>query len=214
MGWLPERGAWVWRSGLTSTHSAAGQVGGGHDRAIRGPGLLSQIFERGRWPGSGYSSSSPGGLATPAGPVTASPAGARVLGQRLGGRGGLGIGEQVPGAGEQLAGDRRGGDLLPASLGDGLEGGSELRGALGGLRRLAQHPAQPHRALFPDVPVVGDAVAAADGGRSKRPSARDWPGNLHSRSRCPCPASSFVRRASQGPCQLSGRSLSRQSTGT
>src|SRR6266700_3988789 len=73
------------------------------------------------------------------------------------------VGEQVPGAGEQLAGDRGGGDLLPPPLGDGLEGGGELRRALGGLRRLAHHPPQPPRALLGNVPVVGDAVAATDG---------------------------------------------------
>ncbi len=33
----------------------------------------------------------------------------------------FGVGEQVPGAGEQLAGDRGGGDLLPAPFGDGLD---------------------------------------------------------------------------------------------
>src|SRR5205814_1182712 len=44
--------------------------------------------------------------------------------------GGLGVGEQVPGAGEQLAGDRGGGDLLPAPFGDGLVAGGELRRAL------------------------------------------------------------------------------------
>jgi hypothetical protein len=39
----------------------------------------------------------------------------------------FGVGEQVPGAGEQLAGDRGGGDLLPAPGGDGLVAGGELR---------------------------------------------------------------------------------------
>jgi len=58
-----------------------------------------------------------------------------------------GVGEQVIGAGEQLAGDRGGGDLLAAAAGDVLVGGGELRTPLGGLRRLAQHPAQPHRAF-------------------------------------------------------------------
>ena len=44
-----------------------------------------------------------------------------------GGGGVLGVGEQVPGAGEQLAGDRGGGDLLAAAAGDGLVAGGELR---------------------------------------------------------------------------------------
>jgi hypothetical protein len=43
----------------------------------------------------------------------------------------LGAGEQVPGAGGQLAGDRRGGDLLPAPFRNALERGGELRGAYG-----------------------------------------------------------------------------------
>jgi hypothetical protein len=37
------------------------------------------------------------------------------------------VGEQVPGAGEQFAGDRSGGDLLAAAGGDGLVGGGEIR---------------------------------------------------------------------------------------
>src|SRR5207247_7841394 len=48
--------------------------------------------------------------------------------------------------------------------------GGEWGVPLGGLRRLAQHPAQPRRALFGDVPVVGDAVAAADGRWWARPT--------------------------------------------
>jgi len=44
--WARRAGAQVGGVGLTATHSAA-RVGGGHDRGIRGPGLLSQIFERG-----------------------------------------------------------------------------------------------------------------------------------------------------------------------
>jgi hypothetical protein len=60
--------------------------------------------------------------------------------------GGRAAGEQVAGAGEQLAGDRDGRDLLPAALGDGGVGGGELRGALGGLRGLVEDPPQPRRA--------------------------------------------------------------------
>jgi len=54
-----------------------------------------------------------------------------------------GVGEQVIGAGEELAGDRGGGDLLAAAAGDGLVAGGEVRMPLGGLRGLAQDPADP-----------------------------------------------------------------------
>jgi hypothetical protein len=63
----------------------------------------------------------------------------------------LGVGEQVVSAGEQLAGDRDGGDLLPAAFADGGVGGGELRGALGGLRGLIEDPPQPRRALPGDA---------------------------------------------------------------
>src|ERR1700751_1422189 len=74
--------------------------------------------------------------------------------------------EQVPGAGQQLAGDRDGGDLLPAALGDGRVGGGELRGPLGGLGCLVEHPAQPGRALLicapgPRQPVAGSGCCYA-----------------------------------------------------
>jgi hypothetical protein len=77
-----------------------------------GAGLLSQFFERGL-AGSGRSASSPGA----GDPFRLSPA----LGFRRGRGGGLrhresGVGEQVPGTSEQLAGDRGGGDLLPRRL--------------------------------------------------------------------------------------------------
>ena len=73
-----------------------------------------------------------------------------------------GVGEQVIGAGYELAGDRRGGDLAAAAAGDGLVAGGEVRVPLGRLRRLAQHPPGPGRALLGDVPVADGAVAAAD----------------------------------------------------
>src|SRR5205809_2570277 len=72
-----------------------------------------------------------------------------------------GVGEQVAGAGKQLAGDRRGGDLLAAAAGDGLIAGGELGWAFGGLRGLAQDPPDPDRALLGDVPVPDGAVRAA-----------------------------------------------------
>jgi hypothetical protein len=67
---------------------------------------------------------------------------------RLAGRtGAAGVGEQVAGAGQQLAGDRRGGDLRTAAPGDALVAGGELRCVPGLLRGLAQDPADPDRAL-------------------------------------------------------------------
>src|SRR5215510_5917658 len=78
-------------------------------------------------------------------------------------RGGLGVDKQMVGAGEQLAGDRRGGDLLAAAAGDRLVAGGEVGVALGGLCCLAQDPPQPGGALLGDVPVADRAVAAADG---------------------------------------------------
>ena len=77
--------------------------------------------------------------------------------------GGLGCGEQVVGAGEQLAGDCDGGDLRPAAFDDRGVGGGELRGPLGGLGGLVQDPPQPRRPLFGDVPVPDTQVRAADG---------------------------------------------------
>jgi len=41
--------------------------------------------------------------------------------------GAAGVGEQVAGAGQQLAGDRRGSDLRTAAPGDALVAGGELR---------------------------------------------------------------------------------------
>src|SRR6266581_7421882 len=67
--------------------------------------------------------------------------------RRRAGVGGLYLGQQVPGAGQQLAGDRDGGDLVPAASGDAGVGGGEVRGPPGGLRGLVQHPPQPRRAL-------------------------------------------------------------------
>ena len=63
--------------------------------------------------------------------------------------GGAGVGELI-GAGEELAGDRGGGDLLAAAAGRGLVAGGEVRVAPGGLRGLARHPADPG-ALQSDV---------------------------------------------------------------
>ena len=59
--------------------------------------------------------------------------------------------------------------FLQRRVADGLEGGGELRGALGGLGGLAQDEPQPGRALLRDVAVVGDAVAATDGRREPGP---------------------------------------------
>src|SRR5258708_1914112 len=102
--------------------------------------------------------------------------------------GGAGVGEQVIGAGDELAGDRGGGDLLAAAAGEGLVAGSEVRVPLGGLRGLAQHPAHPGRPLLGAVPVVGRAwMPWGEPGGSPRgetpggptplqhPAGRPWP---------------------------------------
>src|SRR5215813_479534 len=95
-------------------------------------GRLRQIFELTR------------GHATPSGAVTALLLGAR----RVRGCGVPGADEHVPGAGEQLAGDGGGGDLLPAPLRNALEGGCELRGAA--WRSARPHPAPS--AATPSLP--------------------------------------------------------------
>src|SRR6266568_4793431 len=53
---------------------------------------------------------------------------------------GAGVGEQVIGAGDELTGDRRGGDLPAAAAGQGLVAWSEVRVPLGCLGGFAQHP--------------------------------------------------------------------------
>src|SRR5258708_10470773 len=131
-----------------------------------GSGLLSQMIERA------------GGRLMPqerACPGLGDPPGLRGRGDSAGRAwylGGLGVGEQVAGTGEQLAGDRDGGDLLPAALGDGGVGGGELRGAPGGLRGLVEDPAQPRRALLGDVPVPHGQVRAADRGGEPSPAGQ------------------------------------------
>src|SRR5215470_14483202 len=106
-----------------------------------GTGLLSQVIERGE-AGSCGNASSPGAWRP----------------SRLAGRTGAGVGEQVVGACEQLAGDRGGGDLVAAPAGDVLVAGGEVWMPFGGLRGLAQDPPQPGRALLGDVPVADGAV--------------------------------------------------------
>src|SRR6266496_5200958 len=54
--------------------------------------------------------------------------------------------------------------FFPRRLAMAWKPAANCGGSLGRLRRLAQHPAQPHRAFLGDVAVVGDAVGAADGG--------------------------------------------------
>ena len=83
-----------------------------------GTGLLSQKIELGAGAGSCRRSERARGLVT----LPSSRPRRRCR------AGSLHVGQQVPGAGEQLAGDRDGGDLLPALLGDRLVGGGELRG--------------------------------------------------------------------------------------
>ena len=102
---------------------------------------------------------------------------------RLAGRTGAGgVGEQVAGAGEQLAGDRGGGDLGAAAAGDRLVAGGEVGMPPGLLRGLAQDPADPDRPLPGDVPVPDGAVAAAHGrgepGPGRQLARRGEPGDV------------------------------------
>ena len=102
----------------------------------------------------------------------------RVLWQRLMASVVLGVGEQGQGPGEQLAGDRGGGDLLAVAAGECLVAGGELRRASAACA-AAQDPTQPGRA--PDVAVADGAVRAADGGGEPGPGgelgARAEPGD-------------------------------------
>ena len=129
-----------WRSGLASTHPAPRWCAAAMTMCP-GTGLLSQMIERGRWPLTPRERACPG-LGDPAG-----LRGRRGSGCHADGGGARLGGEQVPGAGDQLAGDRGGGNLRRAAFGDGGVGGGELRGALGGLGHLVEHPPQPGRAL-------------------------------------------------------------------
>ena len=97
--------------------------------------LLSDEIERGAGAGSCRRSELTRGLATL--PSSRPP-------RRRAGLGGFHLGRQVPGAGQQLAGDRDGGDLLPAASGDGRVAGGEVRGSPGRLRGLVERPPQPH----------------------------------------------------------------------
>jgi hypothetical protein len=129
--WLPGQGVcWgggfrscvAWRSGSHSHPFGRPRGAGAMTMPSGGPGCSVSSSSAAR-PGSGCSSSSPGPGDPPPG---LSPR--RRLGRgRLWGWSVFGFGEQVPGAGEQLAGDRGGGDLLPAPFGDGLVAGGELR---------------------------------------------------------------------------------------
>src|SRR5712691_12949209 len=101
---FPVRG---WRSGLTSTHPVPRQRAGGCHDHVSGTGLLSHEIERGLATGSCRKGERTRGFGDP--PVSRPPQ------RRAGtGTGGLHLVEQVPGAGQQLAGDRDGGDVLPA----------------------------------------------------------------------------------------------------
>jgi len=76
--------------------------------------------------------------------------------------GGLHLVEQVPGAGQQLAGDRDGGDLLPAAFRDGRVGSGQRpeyldpRVGLGVLVQLAVDPVGQRRQAVDDCQAVGD----------------------------------------------------------
>ena len=115
-GWRAEEGRWLspgfW-AGLAEwslMHPSGTRPGAGAMAVTPGTGLLSQVIERGMV-GSCGNASSPGAWRPPPGLVTAAAGG---------------VGEQVIGAGKQLAGDRGGGDLLAAASRDGLVAGGEL----------------------------------------------------------------------------------------
>jgi hypothetical protein len=101
----------------------------------------------------------------------------------------LGAGEQVVGAGEQLAGDRDGGDLLAAPPGDGGVGGGELRGALGGLRPsfpelvlspgASRHRAEQGRGPGPHRVRRGGMAGAWGARRVQRGNTRRWSVSPH-----------------------------------
>jgi hypothetical protein len=92
-------------------HPSGACLGGGsHMTVASGTGLLSQVIERGE-AGSCGNAGLPGAWRP-----------SRLAGRTVA----AGVGEQVVGAGEELAGDRRGGDLLAAAAGDGLIPGGEL----------------------------------------------------------------------------------------
>ena len=117
--------------------------------------------------------------------------------------GSLHVGQQVPGPGQQLAGDRDGGDLLPAMLGDAGVGSGELGGPLGGLRRLVEHPAQPGRALFGDVPVPDGPVRAADRGAGTDPAFGSNSSAVRPMSSRRRPAASEAQRPPRRPQRAS-----------
>src|SRR5947207_8331826 len=117
-GWVRRSAKWVSQPPIRPPAWA-----GAMTLASGGPGCSVSSSSAGRGPAQGDLRARPG----PGDPLRAlSPC--RYLrrgGLRAGD--GFGVGEQVPGAGEQLAGYRGGGDLLPAPFGDALEGGGELR---------------------------------------------------------------------------------------
>ena len=94
------------RSGLTSTHPAPRQRAGGCHDHVSGTGLLSHEIEHGLAAGSCRRYELTRGLATL--PSSRPP-------RRRRGAGCFHVGQQVPGAGQQLAGDRDGGDVLAAT---------------------------------------------------------------------------------------------------
>ena len=125
---------------------------------MSGTGLLSHVIERGAGAGSCRKSELTRGLATL--PVSWPP-------RRRAGVGGLQLSKQVPGAGQQLAGDRDGGDLLPAALRHCRVSFPELgtshpeRPATG----LSWKGPGPHRVMR--VRLSGETPMAAPGGDLK-----------------------------------------------
>jgi hypothetical protein len=90
--------------------------------------------------------------------------------------GALGVREQVPGAGEQLARDRCGGDLLTPAAGDRRVAGGVAGVPPGGLRCHAQGPPQPRRALLICAPRRASTSVT---GRGDAPAGQACPWPRH-----------------------------------
>ena len=85
---------------------------------------------------------------------------------------GLGVGgEQVVGAGQQLAGDSDGGDLDSPPTADGVIDIGESGGRNLAVWAALEDPAQPRRALLGDPTVVHGGVRVTDLGRHARPGS-------------------------------------------
>jgi hypothetical protein len=80
--------------------------------------------------------------------------------------------EDVEAAGQQPSGDRGGGDVVAAAVGQLAVGAGDHGVALGRLGGLLQDPTHPHRARFGDVAVADLTVGVADLGVSPAQGAQ------------------------------------------